>query len=67
MTDWMPIETAPRDGKTEVRIKTASGRESSCMLWFGPPHQGWWPRFGFPIRDNEATHWAPLTPPEEKP
>lgn len=60
--EWMPIETAPRDG-TKVLLWPG-------YLMGGDPMTGWWARLarkwvaaGEPF-DSQPTHWRPLpTPP----
>jgi hypothetical protein len=60
MSEWQPIETAPKDG---TKILTASGRDLSVREW-GENEDGdsvWLPR----IRGVFPTHWMPLpTPPD---
>jgi hypothetical protein len=55
MTDWQPIETAPKDG--------------IWVLLYSPPGgfsvARYWPSFGFRggFWDGDATHWMPLPAP----
>jgi hypothetical protein len=70
MSEWQPIETAPKDGTPIIVATSAPGFY---------PRSGWWSdRFGeWVVRENESgatrlcpdyagvalTHWMPLPPP----
>jgi hypothetical protein len=64
MSEWQPIETAPRDG-TEIDL-WASGRRWADCHW----HLGEWLRWQSDSVDEEPTHkriafpthWMPLPP-----
>jgi hypothetical protein len=36
MSDWMPMETAPKDG-SEIRVLLSNGAECVAEFWEGPP------------------------------
>jgi hypothetical protein len=65
MSEWRPIETAPRDG-TEVLLYTTAFNGEWIVVqgaYFSSPKQiddGWETAFGF---HGEPTHWQPLPPP----
>lgn len=59
MSDWQPIETAPRDG-TEVLLHQSRWVTIGC---FDPDDNSWWCVEGGEI---EPDHWQPLpAPPSE--
>jgi hypothetical protein len=71
MSDWQPIETAPKDGR-EILVKLGSlecavsfrahSRSDECsqhQLSLGPC---WRSMTGFPIK---PTHWMPLPEPPQ--
>lgn len=66
MSDWQPIDTAPKDG---TLILMADGGSVLCGLW-SKDESGWVD--GSRDRNGElvtwdATHWMPLpAPPEAK-
>jgi hypothetical protein len=61
MTEWHPIESAPKDG-TEI-VALVSGRPY-CVSWttHGDQHaEAWWrDREGYGL--TEPTHWIPIPP-----
>jgi hypothetical protein len=59
MSDWQPIETAPRDG-TSVLLVSGPPVQNRIVLtsWVGAPHNHWRAEpFG------RFTHWMPLPDP----
>lgn len=63
---WMPIETAPRDG-TEIIVWNQTDLHDYCGVWIGKFMDGhWWLKhFGW-CGAHRATHWMPLPkPPKE--
>lgn len=63
MNEWMPIETAPKDG-TRVLLYRGGFAESMAVAWFSCMEFNddcWIPMNGsvFP----EPTHWMPLPEP----
>ena len=61
MSEWQPIETAPRDG-TDILVGYTTGE--ICILHFDAATFAWWDHLGayeFP----DPTHWMPLPPPPE--
>lgn len=62
MSDWMPIESAPKDG-TEVIGMDARGRV--CRMWFFAPSSRTknWLRFD-DAKHFEPTRWMPLPNPK---
>jgi len=70
MIDWRPIETAPRDGTPfllgKVRDEVPAFVSDEYNIgWFGDS-SGREYRMDGSEGFGEYTHWAPLTPPEEK-
>ena len=61
MTDWQPIETAPKDG-TEI-ILTAQNSEGTWKVDVGCFSAGILWDWGWRFR---PTHWMPLPPPPKK-
>lgn len=68
MTDWQPIETAPRDG-TELLLYGMGWRRGLGYYAKGR-HIGWYERGAWSTRDPEvlcvATEWQELPPPPDK-
>jgi uncharacterized protein DUF551 len=65
MSEWQPIETAPKD--EHVQILTFKARTNN-ILWAGPWYQTsfWSPKWGMFVgwpRDEKPTHWMPLPEP----
>lgn len=60
MTDWQPIETAPRDGKTLLMWAPGFGLGALVLYWMND----YWrePANGLGLK-VEPTHWMPLPPP----
>ncbi len=58
MGEWMPIETAPRDGR-RILIIGGIWTEPEVALADG----GWWARRKQEGAKHLATHWMPLPPP----
>lgn len=56
MSDWQPIETAPKDGQS-ILIATPSGTVISAV-WYA----GGWDVDHTGSGENWATHWMPLPP-----
>ncbi len=65
MTEWQPIETAPKDGK-EVDL-WIDGERHPCCSWTGTcwysPHGFAWPT-DFDETDGVPTHWLRISPPK---
>lgn len=78
MSDWQPIETAPRDGTTVLlwwRREELDVAYWACGVWreFGDGSRGWMgesfhasaPETWTRLLGERPTHWMPLpTPPE---
>ena len=61
MSEWQPIETAPKDGTRVLVYSSWVVKATDIARWIGPPHNIW-------KRDREgdvvkATHWMPLPDP----
>lgn len=82
MTEWQPIETAPKDG-TEVLVwcskcalvPIAMSYSSAAYfeLEYGDPEymeEGWYMSWSYPVDPPEVTwqptHWMPLPPPPQE-
>ena len=76
--DWQPIETAPRNGTTEIDIWVGRWRDGSDRseqaAWRMP--EAYWDASmemwcsetaHIAVPDDCATHWRPITPPEKQP
>jgi len=70
MSDWLPIESAPKDG---TRLMISSAREGALVCvgyWVKPEDRGrdycqdedWW-HVQFAIGGMKPTHWMPLPNP----
>jgi hypothetical protein len=68
MSEWQPIETAPKDG---TAVLVSEGRFCYCVEW--NEEFDWWAvddnKLGpFRLRGSAPTHWMPLpAPPKETP
>jgi hypothetical protein len=61
MTDWQPIETAPRDGTEIIVCRRFEGRKfMGVVMWDG---RYWTIDYGFPFYFDNPTHWMPLPEP----
>ena len=67
MSEWQPIETAPKDG-TEVFLWTEEKPNIVVAYWDTYEGSGWW-RFSESVLSDiageveNATHWMPLPEP----
>ncbi len=69
MSQWQPIETAPRDGEVVLIFTPNTYPQVTAACWRGDitlEHwQAVWHRWHFAA---DVTHWQPLpSPPETKP
>lgn len=66
MTEWQPIETAPKDG---TRVLLWNGQEMFVAHWWNPSRScpAWFFFFGSTSENDgtvpNATHWMPLPEP----
>lgn len=64
MSDWQPIETAPRDGTLVLLYSIKPSRKNRPQMQVGYCHIGLggdvWVTGGWPVR---PTHWMPLPDP----
>ena len=65
---WQPIETAPRDSRTDIWI--ARGKQIAVASWFaewkycrGGPKTNCWVQPGGAVFEPSPTHWRPLPSP----
>lgn len=72
MSEWQPIETAPKDGKyVLVWPGRCTGIACDIARWeddkYAKSPRPFWARIGFSTktgdRVNSPTHWQPLPPP----
>lgn len=56
MTNWQPIETAPKDG---TRIWLADAKNIVTGFW-SPPFGAWRCDWGVGTAGDKPTHWRPL-------
>lgn len=67
MSQWQPIETAPKDG-TSVLIHTEGPGCGAAVCFFDTEwgDEGWWMlddgklALELPLRGADPTHWMPL-------
>ena len=62
MSEWQPIETAPKDGHTRVLLFRPGWKESTTVGWFNRYYQDWRSVPDVPF-NGEVTHWMPLPAP----
>jgi hypothetical protein len=66
MSNWQPIETAPKDGTTIVGWSKENGAD---ILFYGMTEhddvieEGWLYHFDFQTWPTKPTHWMPLPKP----
>lgn len=58
MTDWQPIETAPKDGTPVWLFSPEDNPQQFVGSWESFEDQGWWGYAG-----TGVTHWMPLPEP----
>ena len=65
MSEWQPIETAPKD-KTDILV-LSEGRVVEAY-WEGSRSRGYWDSFfqSYESESLEPTHWMPLPAPPNK-
>lgn len=76
MSEWQPIETAPKDG-TRVLVFSPDAREPQIFVaWLGSfilpgtkgeEDEGWIDAWSDDLVDAWPTHWQPLPAPPEQP
>ncbi len=70
MTDWQPIETAPRDGTKIIAWRPAVGVADTMYYaeYEGLTGGAWhWADDGdAPHVERQPTHWMPLPPPPKE-
>lgn len=68
MTDWQPIESAPKDG-TYMLLYMGSEQHSLGKIlvgcWADHPRCRCWIAGGYMRRNCPPTHWAPLPEPPQ--
>jgi hypothetical protein len=72
MSDWQPIETAPKDGTRILgyfprNAGYASRLDVQPIAWVGWGGGVWETLGGGKPLDSEITHWMPLPPPPRCP
>lgn len=55
MTDWRPIETAPKNRRVKLRY-TEHGEQVARWIVVGNGREGWF--WGNRFWDEQPTHWA---------
>jgi hypothetical protein len=60
MSDWQPIETAPKDG---TRVLIAHTNVWMAVAWFWPCNMHWTEDTASGMKLNDPTHWMPLPDP----
>ena len=70
MSEWQPIEMAPRDG-SEIVLYGPCRPRSSSGRYARDANVGWWADGYWNVRVGgeicDATHWLPLPPPPAAP
>lgn len=60
MSDWQPIESAPKDGTVILICRAQDYPHTTASAVWEPVHQSWacsWDNW--PIEDFAPTHWQP--------
>ncbi|MET3929515.1 hypothetical protein ABIE51_001402 [Lysobacter sp. OAE881] len=61
MTNWQPIETAPKDGRWFIAYNPMTGPYGTCYREGQFPFYGWAPQtHGCGIWYPTPTHWQPF-------
>lgn len=64
MSEWQPIETAPKDGTTVIAFRPTDPPHVEGMYWAtydGTDEGAWhWTYDGDAPSSNQPTHWMPL-------
>lgn len=65
MSEWQPIETAPRDGRDDIILFDTNSGTSIVASWDQDALDAWcWMTLDGPHYHEDAfTHWMPLPPP----
>lgn len=64
MSEWQPIETAPKDG-TRVLLFRRGWAESVSVGWWGGLWETWNVAGGITSEFVHPTHWMPIPEPPE--
>lgn len=64
MSDWQPIETAPKDG---TRVLVADEDVWMAVARYWPCNSYWIEDAASGMKLNPPTHWLPLPPPPQSP
>lgn len=68
MSEWQPIETAPKDENTYVLACRAGSKIPAVLGWDGDGEEGHWYWFNGVFREDVIpTHWMPLPDPPVSP
>lgn len=68
VAEWMPIETAPKDGTTVLTFRLLNGEPQICDARYFALGDAWGQRSWRYPSETGPTHWMPLPPaPEMKP
>jgi hypothetical protein len=67
MSEWKPIETAPKDGTLVIALTPAP---EFVRWWTDPDFFGedypWVGRDGSSYKESHVTHWMPIPPPPQE-
>jgi hypothetical protein len=64
MTEWQPIETAPRDGRRVLLCRAKHPEPWSAHTGYWHKSREIWSPMGmYPERNPNPTHWMPLPEP----
>jgi hypothetical protein len=67
MSDWQPIETAPKDGRAVLLwIPAPAGMVELCYWNTAKDQDHWLESCGFRLQE-QPTHWMPLPEPPQMP
>ncbi len=66
MSEWQPIETAPKDGSIVILGCAHPGFRPVAVCWAQDKVRWEWPMSnGRPLKHYDPTHWQPLPAPPE--
>lgn len=64
--EWLPIDSAPRDGSDILTFDAVLGQYEISGYWVNPPRYWDGRHWGDGEYYHQPTHWLPLPPPPKE-